>query len=469
MAKILSLRLNYKGKFLDYAKEGKEIKKNFTIGSNKFLQWQILDPSFPDKHMFIQQKGGEYVMQMLPGNQLSVEKGGNAVDSNYLKQNNLLSGNELVLKHDLKGTLTLSPDWSIEFEYREPWVAILTAEEKQIVAQYARRAKPDEVSRFNRMILWLVLLLAIVFSIIFELFLKPEYKYEDTVVGKLQTLQAEAQRVQADASLRTSNFVQQEAPPQEATEDDTPQQGTPGATGPRGSAALDAAFAGGFDATATGVAPQLKIVTVVQGFSARRPGAGGGGGGTGSGGAAGGGAGAGSSFNASSAPNFADIGAAVTKGPSTGLYTQRPEGATGINVIGDASKVAPSGKSWGDLVEQERVRRDYERRGVVKLREGVIEGLSEEQVAVQTSLRDQVQNRQSQITQAYREANLRQTASFTITLFISSNGSLRESMVVPAGAYPESFVARVKSIVDSWRFNVTGEAQYTFTVRLRPN
>ncbi|MCB5295576.1 MAG: hypothetical protein LHW52_03420, partial [Candidatus Cloacimonetes bacterium] len=409
MAKILSLRLNYKGKFLDYAKEGKEIKKNFTIGSNKFLQWQILDPSFPDKHMFIQQKGGEYVMQMLPGNQLSVEKGGNAVDSNYLKQNNLLSGNELVLKHDLKGTLTLSPDWSIEFEYREPWVAILTAEEKQIVAQYARRAKPDEVSRFNRMILWLVLLLAIVFSIIFELFLKPEYKYDDTVVGKLQTLQAEAQRVQADASLRTSNFVQQEAPPQEAPEGDTPQQGTPGATGPRGSAALDAAFAGGFDATATGVAPQLKIVTVVQGYSARRPGAGGG---TGSGGAAGEGAGAGSSFNASSTPNFPDIGAAVTKGPSTGLYTQRPEGATeGIHVFGDQSKLAPRGEPWGDRGKQKRVREDYERRGVVKLREGVIAGLSEEQARAHASLRDQVQNRQSQISQAYREANLRQTAS----------------------------------------------------------
>lgn len=464
MAKILSLRLNYKGKFLDYAKEGKEIKKNFTIGSNKFLQWQILDPSFPDKHMFIQQKGGEYVMQMLPGNQLSVEKGGNAVDSNYLKQNNLLSGNELVLKHDLKGTLTLSPDWSIEFEYREPWVAILTAEEKQIVAQYARRAKPDEVSRFNRMILWLVLLLAIVFSIIFELFLKPEYKYEETVAGKLQTLQAEAQRVQADASLRTSNFVQQEAPPQEAPEGDTPQQGTPGATGPRGSAALDAAFAGGFDATATGVAPQLKIVTVVQRFSARRPSAGGSGGGTGSDIAAG----AGSSFNASSTPNFDDVGAAVTKGPLRGLSTERPEGATGIHVFGDQSKLAPSGESWGDLVEQERAIREYQKPGVLKLEESVIAGLSEEQARAHASLKDQVQSRQSQIYLAYREANLRQTASFKITLFIRSNGSIRESMVVPAGAYPESFVARVKSIVDSWRFNVTGMTQYTFTVRLRP-
>ncbi|MCD8479916.1 MAG: hypothetical protein LRZ88_06605 [Candidatus Cloacimonetes bacterium] len=67
MAKILSLRLNYKGKFLDYAKEGKEIRKQFFIGSNKHLQWQILDTSFPDKHLFVKQVGNALVMNIPPG------------------------------------------------------------------------------------------------------------------------------------------------------------------------------------------------------------------------------------------------------------------------------------------------------------------------------------------------------------------------------------------------------------------
>ncbi|MCB5253550.1 MAG: hypothetical protein LHW51_11310, partial [Candidatus Cloacimonetes bacterium] len=80
MAKVLSLRLNYKGKFLDYAKEGKEIKNKFVIGSNKFLQWQILEPAFPDKHTFIKQKGGEYVMELLPNSQLSCERDGDTLD-----------------------------------------------------------------------------------------------------------------------------------------------------------------------------------------------------------------------------------------------------------------------------------------------------------------------------------------------------------------------------------------------------
>jgi hypothetical protein len=463
MAKILSLRLNYKGKFLDYAKEGKEIKKSFTIGSNKFLQWQILDPSFPDKHMFIQQKGGEYVMQLLPGAQLSCEKGGNSVDSNYLKQNNLLSGNELVLKQDIKGTLTLAPNWDVEFEYREPWVAILTAEEMQIVAQYARREKPDAVSRFNRMVLWLVILLSIAFLIIFDLFLKKEYIVEETIAQRLQNIQAVAQRVTPD--LPTTGSFEQPAPVEAAETGETAQQGTPGATGtPRGSSAFSA-FAGGFDPNATGVAPDMNIVTVMQGFSARRPG-GAGGGGTGDG-PGGSGPGAGSTFSASAVPQFGDVGAVAQRAPSGGGYDTRPEGAVGAHITGDASTLAPSGKAWGDVVKQQQIARDYAARNVVAFKEGSVAGLDEAGRALQTTLREQVDNRKNQIDQAYRQANLRTNVSFSITLFISPSGVVRESIVVPAGSYPESFVARVKSIVDAWKFNVPGETQYTFSIRLR--
>lgn len=464
MAKILSLRLNYKGKFLDYAKEGKEIKKNFTIGSNKFLQWQILDPSFPDKHMFIQQKGGEYVMQLLPGSQLSCEKGGNAVDSNYLKQNNLLSGNELVLKQDIKGTLTLSPDWNVEFEFREPWVSVLTEEERQIVALYARREKPDAVSRFNRMVLWLVLLLSVVFLAIFDVFLKKEYIVEETIAQRLQNIQAQAQRVRPD--LPISGFEQQQAPAaEEAATGETTQTGTPGATGPsRGSSAFSA-FAGNFDPNATGVAPAMSMVTVMEGFSARRPG-GTAGGGTGMG-VGGPGQGASSSFNPSNVPQFGDVGQVAQRAPAGGGYDQRPEGAFGAHITGDASTLAPSGKAWGDVVKQQQIARDFASRNVVSFQEGSVTGLDEAGRAQMANIRDQVEARKDQINQAYRQANLRTNVSFTITLYVSANGAVRESTVIPAGSYPESFVARVKAIVDGWRFNVPAETTYTFPIRLR--
>jgi hypothetical protein len=155
----------------------------------------------------------------------------------------------------------------------------------------------------------------------------------------------------------------------------------------------------------------------------------------------------------------------VTRGPATAGHSERPAGVAGTHIVGDASALAPSGKAWGDIVEQQRIAADYKRRGIQTLKEGSVTGLDEAGIARVTNLRDQVEARKAQIDQAYREAQLRQSVSFTITLFINANGTVRESMVVPAGAYPESFVARVKSIVNSWRFNVSQEEAYQFRVR----
>jgi len=221
MAKVLSLRLNYKGKFLDYAKEGKEIKRNFVIGSNKFLQWQILEPAFPDKHMLIKQKGGEYVMELPPDSQLSCERAGDTLDTNYLKQNNLLDGNQLMLKEDIKGTVTLAPNWSVDFDFREPWVAVLTPEEKAIVAQYARRSQPDSVTKFNRTIIWLAVILTFVFLLIFDVFLKPEYSSIQTVEDILLSQQGEAQKVVADIAPSAPSFAEPEAPAEMPAEDES--------------------------------------------------------------------------------------------------------------------------------------------------------------------------------------------------------------------------------------------------------
>jgi hypothetical protein len=464
MAKVLSLRLNYKGKFLDYAKEGKEIKKNFFIGSNKFLQWQILEPSFPDKHMFIKHKGGDYVMQMLPGSKLSCEKGGTEVDNNYLKQNNLLSGNELVLKEDIKGTLTLSPDWSVDFDFREPWIAVLTPEEKAIVAQYARRTRPDAVTRFNRTVIWLVFLLTLLFLFLFDMFLKPEYASVDTIEEQLMTRKAQAQKVTPEITTPSPSYAQSEPTeaPDEGEGAETAQTGTQQGTG--GSSSLTSALQG-FDAGAVGTAPAFQIATVAEGFAAARPGGGGSGAGPGPGGGPGAGAGAGSSYNPANTPAFGDVGSVVTTGPATGGYSQAPEGAQGVHVTGDASTLAPSGRAWGDVLKQQQIAAEYKNRGISTVREGSIGGLDESTRTSYSSLREQIEARQSQIEQAYREMQIRQSVSFTITLFIRADGTVRESQVVPNGSYPESFVSRVKSIVDSWKFNVREEMAYQFRVR----
>ncbi|MCB5270377.1 MAG: hypothetical protein LHW56_00870 [Candidatus Cloacimonetes bacterium] len=463
MAKILSLRLNYKGKFLDYAKEGKEIKRKFVIGSNKFLQWQILEPEFPDKHTLIKQKGGEYVLELPPDSQVVCERGNETLDSQYLRQNNLLSGNELVLKEDIKGTVTLAPNWSVDFDFREPWVAVLTPEEKAIVAQYARRSKPDSVTKFNRTVIWIVIILTVLFLAIFDLALKPEYKSIQTVEEILQSQQSEAQKVLPDIAPGAAAFAEPDKPAEKATEGTA--TGRPGGTGKAtGSSSLTSALQG-FDAGAVGTAPALQIATVAEGFSAGRPG-GGGGAGPGIGGAGiGGGAGAGSSYNPALTPSFGDVASVVGKGPSTGGYAQAPAGAQGVHVLGDASKLAPSGKAWGDVSKQKQIAASYSARGISTVSEGSIGSMDEGSRAKFTTVREQIQARQSQIEQAYRESQITQKVSFTITVYISANGSVRESMVVPNGSYPGSFVARIKSIVDGWTFNVKEELAYQFKIR----
>ncbi|MDI3504339.1 MAG: hypothetical protein PWP64_1275 [Candidatus Cloacimonadota bacterium] len=462
MAKVLSLRLNYKGKFLDYAKEGKEIKKSFFIGSNKFLQWQILEPSFPDKHQFIKQKGGEYVMQLLPGSKLSCEKDGKQIDNNYLKQNNLLSGNELVLKEDVKGTLTISPNWSVDFDFREPWVAVLTPEEKAIVAQYARRSRPDAVTRFNRTIIWLVFFLAIIFLLIFDLVLKPEYKVVETVEQQLNARSPVAQRVMPDITAPTSTYSESTPEQVPAEEGETSTNGPTGT--PRGSSSLTSALQG-FDANAVGTAPTYDIVTVAEGFVANKPGGGGSGSGPGIGGGPGIGSGAGSSYNPTDTPSFANVGAVVTNAPATQGYSQAPEGAQGVLVTGDASTLAPSGEAWGDILKQQKVAAEYERRGISTVSESSISRLDESTRTRYTSLREQIASRQSQIEQVYREMQIRQSVSFTITIYVRADGTVRESTVVPQGSYPENFVARVKEIIDGWKFNVNEEMAYQFKIR----
>jgi len=76
MSKLLNLTLHYKGKVLDRVRYGKDFKSKFFIGSSKYLFWQILDESFPDKHLFLTKKGDQLYLQLPPGAKISCSKGG---------------------------------------------------------------------------------------------------------------------------------------------------------------------------------------------------------------------------------------------------------------------------------------------------------------------------------------------------------------------------------------------------------
>lgn len=464
MAKILSLRLNYKGKFLDYAKEGKEIRKQFFIGSNKHLQWQILDPAFPDKHLFVKEVGNALVMNIPAGAALVCEKDGKPLDSSYLKQNKLLSGNELILDPSVKGKVNVHKDWDVDFEYREPWVAVLTNEQRQIVADCSRRAAADPVTKFNRTVLLLATFLAIVLMIVFDLYFKKEQSFDASVEDRL--LSMSAQKVEAEFTEPASSSIEAPEAPETPAPEAKATTGQGGAGKSSGAAGISGML-GGFDPSSTRAPAEYAIVTTVEGFAVR--GKGGGGGGTGIGGAGAGAGSAGTSFSTSAGPGFSSgVGAIATSGPATAGYAVRPEGGTGTHITGDARGVTKSGRSWEQSKRDIATQQDFKKRNITTVKETGVGQLDADTQARYSSLGQQVRDRQSQIEAAYRQAQLNQAMSFKVTLYVSSNGTVSAADLVPLGEYPASFVSDVKRIIESWRFNVQQEMSYEFRFRFNP-
>ncbi|MDY0152696.1 MAG: hypothetical protein RBS43_10525, partial [Candidatus Cloacimonas sp.] len=341
MAKLLNLNLNYKGKPLDFVRQGKDFKNKFFIGKDKFLYWQILDNNFPDKHLFITEKGDKFFMQLSPGAKLSCNKDGTPVDSGYLSQNNILQGTELLLRPDMTGSVAIAPDWEISYEFKEPWVPKLTPEEQQIAVQYARYSEPTAMERFNRNFLLLFLFLTIVFIIIFDLTFKQQISYDATLEQKLTTLKT-AERVLPEAlDLPTANDSYADAgktPAPEAATQAATATTTGTGTGTGVSQSAGAIFGlGSFDPNATSSAPTIRAVTTSEGFVAARPGRGGGGGGSGpgSGGGSGPGAGYSTSFDPNAGRTFgSDIGNVATNAPRLAGSNVRPDVGTIVKASG---------------------------------------------------------------------------------------------------------------------------------------
>lgn len=471
MAKILSLRLNYKGKFLDYAKEGKEIRKQFFIGSNKFLHWQILDPSYPDKLLFIKKVGGSLVLNIPAGASFTCEKDGKPLDRNYLTQNKLLSGNQLVLDPSLKGNINLHKDWDVDFDFREPWVPVLTEEQRRIVAACAQRPALSSVDRFNRSLMIIATIIAIILMIVFDLFIKKEKSYEINIEDRLHTMQ-QMQKVEADKVDIAPSFAEEpevageaEKPAETATGSTTGTQGGTASKGSKGVAGLLGGGGGGGGGTGSSSGGGVFAVTTIGGFSVGNKGGGGGGSGIGGGGIGGGGG----AFQASGGPGFSsDVGAIADKGPSTAGYSQRPAGSSGGFVVGDASQLAVSGKPYNTSARQQKVIQDYKRSNIQTVSESSIRGMDEATQVRYGTLGQQVRDRQSQIEIAYRKAMMNQRMTLEITLYIQANGQVQVADVVPRGAYPTSFLDEVKRICESWKFNWNEKTAYGITINLNP-
>ncbi len=480
MAKtVLCLRLFYKGKPLDIAKPGRGFKSKLHIGSNKHLFWQILDPNFPDKHLFVFEQGGQYYMQLLDNTQLECFKNEKPIDLATLKASNLLSGNRLKLDLDMTGRIVLAPEWTVRFEYVEPWIKVLTPEEKQIIAQYSRRADLTSVERFNRNMVLAVSFLTIAFIAVYDLTLKPKFEVDETLEQHVERI---ARRIDVSAFMtetrtgpaaRTGPTAEQ--PPTDANATQPTTVGTPGPTrATRSHAAAQFGF-GGFDPSQTGTA-QNFAVTRAQGIVAATYGAQPGGGtrgtGPGPGGQPGSGQGVGTQFDPRAIPGRSEHAGPLATGdlrPGT-VITTAPPGGSVQRFTGDLGRLVPVGRPVDRPAAAAAAIGQFQAQGVAVIRPPDPDVDPPEAQTEYQSIVTNVRGRQQQIvTQFEKDSNIKAMhGTIEFTLYINDNGAISAVDIRPiSGEFYDEFIDNARSIIMRWRFNVRGKRIYPFSMTFR--
>jgi len=479
MAKtVLCLRLFYKGKPLDIAKPGRGFKKKLHIGTNKHLFWQILDPNFPQKHLFVFDQGGQYYMQLLENTKLECFRDEKPIDQATLKSANLLTGNKLKLTFNLTGTVILGPDWTVRFEYVEPWIKVLTPEEKQIIAQYSRRAELTSVERFNRNMVLSVSFLTIAFLAVYDLALKPRFEVDKTLEQRVERI---ARRI--DPSDFFAERTDQRTGPRGLTPDQPPTDaqttGTPadGHTGPTGTTRAQVASRfgfGDFDPSQVGT-PQTFAVTRAQGIVAATYGTQPGrsrGTGPGAGGPSGTGQGIGAQFDATAIPGGAEhAGPLATGDLRRGMATTTaPPGGAVQRFAGDLGRLVPTGRPVDRPASATAAIGQFRAQGVTVLKPP---DPSVDPPDVQTEYQGivtNVQGRRGQLVNQFeKDSNIKAMhGTIEFTLYINDNGTIGAVDIRPiSGDFYDEFINNARDIIMKWRFNVRGKRIYPFSITFR--
>jgi hypothetical protein len=482
MAKTqLNLELHYKGKDLDKIKHGSGLfQKEWFIGSNKHLLWQVLLPSFPDKHKLITQKGNELYLNLLPGSQLECVKNGKNMDQSALSGQGLLRGNSLLLQNDMEGTLTLHPEWQVVYRFDKPYVHVLTEEQRQIVATYSRRAESTPQEKFGRSMILLFLALTIVILGIYDLALKPDRVADGTMEATLARMRS-AQRVEPimqevpmgerddEAARLAAEAAAKAAEEAAAQASKTTTARRPGATAAGASSLFGV---GRFDPNAV-IRDPVAITTTRQFVAASRRGGTGGGYGTGSGaGGTGYGGGTGGGMASTFDPNAivtyqqSDFSSASNVGGLAGTST-RPTGRVDVRGNISAAEIATLGKPIAVTSgERAAITRISQRAPAIS--EGNIASAPQEYQSDMEALRRAVNSRKSQLTSLYRKTAAVQSSGGSVNIKIYGTGSRIEAVeVIPtSGNLPTSFLNEIKQAVSSWTVSgVSGAFNYTFTIR----
>ncbi len=469
MAKTqLNLKLIYKGKHLDTAKDRRDFTNKLYIGSDKFLFWQILDEKFPKKFLFLQKKGEQFYLNLHPDMHVEFQDNGQTIDANALKAKKLLSDNQVLLSKDMTGSVKIGNDWMIKYEFVEPWKKILTEEEKQIIHQYARRTQPTRAEKANRNFMLISLVIVIAGLIAFSAFSKRNEGIE-TLQERLKRIQEVATKVEIPISELTRQFSEERvAPTPQETKAVTEGTSTPGVMS---KAAAKAALSnllgpGGFQPGQTGSAMTFAVTTEENIVAASLGGAKGGGGSGGKGkgaGASGDGSGFGDVFDPSEVVSGTTHLAGLASGrPQGKLSTQAPVGDV-TTYVGDVGRIVPVGKP-GTKVGAGVISR-FGSPDVKKVAEGGIaaappdtrpelQKIQQRVDRYKPQIKDQF-NRYSQIKSMY--------GSLKFTLYIENDGSVSGVLITNmSGEFYSEFLNALEQLIKGWKFDNKTLVQYEF-------
>jgi hypothetical protein len=481
MAKtILNLKLHYRGKLLDIAKYGRDFTNKLYIGSSKFLFWQILDSKFPEQHLFLKKKDNKFFMEILPSMDVTFKQNDQELNKDALKSKKLLVGNEIQLNNDMTGIVQLAPDWVVTYEFMEPWVKVLTDEERQIVNQYARRAELQPFEKFTRNFLLAATVLTIIALIMFDTF-KPKVTEEDTLEERWEQMQAVATKIDISKSdigedvKETRGTAETTTAPTDQVTTTATSTGTASSSGGSMSkSAAKAALSGllgdsGFNPGSTGSA--LVAVTSEEDIVASSLGGGkGGGGGAGKGpGKAGSasGSGSGAGFGSVFDPTEVSSGTSNLAGLSSGrpqgkLSTQAPTGDV-TTYVGNVGKIVPVGKPSSKV--SAGVVSKFSGPEVKKVSEGAVSSAPPETRSELQKIEQRVARYKPQIKNLFNKYSQVKAmyGSIRFTLYIDEDGSLAGVQITPISGefYPE-FLTELEKMVKGWRFENKNLVPYEF-------
>jgi hypothetical protein len=498
MAKTqLNLKLIYKGILLDTIKQDAEFKQKWTIGSDKFLFWQILDPAFPARHSLLQHHGKEVLMRLLPGVNITCSKNGSPVDADFLQKNGILTGTQLHLRPDMSGTIRWNQNWEIAYEYTEPQIRILTEEQRKEVAKYTRLGQMTGVERLNRGLILLTLILGLAFILLYDLVLKPEAINKATLAEKLAAME-NAQRIEPQFGQATPlpteeslTAEQKQLKDRQAELDKAKNKGkTDGkqtnktSSQPANLTNAQSTFgnyrSGSSNPAGTGPVAQT---TYYKNFVVAAPG-----GKNGSTGPNGGVApsfdvngnligGASSGFastfdpNATANYNYTTPNRITTNKPPSGGSTKPPAGSTNIRIINEPTQLKPLSQGNSptpDAVQTNKITSDVRPPDVVRPTEPEVKINPSYTggTAANNDIYNKILARKNQIKQIYtkHDAQKHQSGSITVRMYIEQDGSV-SAEVTPNGNFSSDFVSEIKSIVENWRIPVNKKSIYEFKMQ----